>query len=317
MRIVGSMTTLPDRISFIKTPIKYILRQSMPLDILYLHIPIKTLKNKEYTIPSDFLDDISGFRTKVIINRCNIDYGPITKLAPVLDIEKDPDTYIITFDDDIIVHKDVIKHLRDRIQKYERACVGFSGICTGSFPFYFQYVIDNNKDHPVDWIQGVHVVMYKRDFFTNLQDLITFGDNTPLKDVLVFNDDHRISAYLASRNVVRISIGYNIKDYLYQYHNTKIEALSSDMFKLLKHHTKIITYFSKKGLYNHTYNCNVSLFFIIIMSMILYYMIFSSLKKIQLISRIIITTLLVIIYLRVIRVKYGLKSYKITHLLRS
>ena len=48
MRIVGSMTTLPNRISFIKTPIKYILRQSVPLDILYLHIPKKTLKNKEY-----------------------------------------------------------------------------------------------------------------------------------------------------------------------------------------------------------------------------------------------------------------------------
>jgi len=316
MRIVGSMTTLPDRISFIKTPIKYILRQTIPLDILYLHIPRKTLKNKEYNIPSNFLDDISGFQTKVIINRCNLDYGPITKLAPILDIETGPDTYIVTFDDDIIVHKDVIKHLKNRIQRYERSCVAFSGICIGSFPFYFQYVIDNNKDHPVDWIQGVHVVMYKRDFFTNLQDLITFGDDTRLKDVLVFNDDHRISAYLASRNVMRISIGFNIKDYLYQYHNTKIEALSSDMFKLLKHHTKIITYFSKKGLYNHTYNCKVSLFFIIIMSMILYYMIFLSLKKTQLIARIIITTLLVIIYLRLIRVKYGLKSYKITHLLR-
>ena len=51
MRVVGSMTTLPDRISSIKIPIKYILRQSVPLDVLYLHIPKKTLKNKEYDIP--------------------------------------------------------------------------------------------------------------------------------------------------------------------------------------------------------------------------------------------------------------------------
>lgn len=316
MRIVGSMTTLPDRLSFIKTPIKYILRQSVPLDILYLHIPLKTMKNKEYNIPSDFLDDISGFHTKVIINRCDIDYGPITKLAPILEIEKNPDTYIVTFDDDIIVHKDVIKCLKNRIRLYERACVGFSGICRGTFPFYFQYVIDNNKDHPVDWIQGVHVVMYKRDFFTNIEDLITFGDDTPLKDILVFNDDHRISSYLSSRNIMRISIGYNIKDYLYQYHNTKIEALSSDMFKLLKHHTKIIMYFSSKGLYNHTYNCNVSLFFIIITSIIMYYIIFLLLHKYQLFIRILITSILVGIYLRIIRVKYGLKTYKITHMLK-
>lgn len=279
------MTTLPDRIKNIIYPIQNILEQSVPLDVLYLHIPMKTLKGKVYNIPLDFEDNFVGYKTKFIINRCSQDYGPITKLAPTLELEKENDTYIFTFDDDIIVHKDVVKILKRKIKKYPDTCLGFSGVCLGTFPFYFQFVINNKKDHYVDWIQGVHVVCYKRSFFTTINELVTFGDNTKLKKFLVFNDDHRISSYLASKKIKKMSIGYNIQKYLFKYEEKQVETLSS-RHTLFKEHYQIINYFYKIGLYNLSYDLKTSLIFYIILFCIL--SLFTlSFKNINIILRII------------------------------
>lgn len=254
MRLVGSMTTLPDRTqSFTKT-IWSIIRQSYPLDVLYLNIPLKTMKGKTYNIQSDFLKQFEGFHTKVVINQCVKDYGPITKLAPALSLENDPDTYIITFDDDIIPRRRLVETLRKKIIEHPGKCLGFSGGCKGHFPFFFQLIFDNTKDTYVDWIQGVHVVAYKRSFFTGLEDLVSFGDDTPLKEKLVFNDDHRISGYLASKNIPRMSIGHNIKDFLYKQKETQTDALSKRHVSLIQEHYNIIKYFSEIGLY-HLNSC--------------------------------------------------------------
>lgn len=262
MRLVGSMTTLPDRIDTFTKTIWCIMRQSYQLDVLYLNIPLKTMKGKTYTIQSDFLKQFEGFHTKVVINRCVKDYGPITKLAPALSLENDPDTYIITFDDDIIPRRTLVETLRKKIIEHPGKCLGFSGGCKGHFPFFFQLIFDNTKDTYVDWIQGVHVVAYKRSFFNGIDDLVSFGDDTPLKEKLVFNDDHRISGYLASKNIPRMSIGHNIKDFLYKQKESQTDALSKRHASLIQEHYNIIKYFSEIGLY-HLNSCIYrSLFFL-------------------------------------------------------
>lgn len=275
IKLVGSMTTLPGRIKNIIKPIKHIIRQTLPLDILYINMPLKTLKGQSYKLPKDFMSNFTGFHTKVILNRCKEDYGPITKIAPVIDIETDPETYIISFDDDIVVHKDVVKILHEKILQYPNTCLGFSGLCIGQFPFYAQIAIENNQDVLVDWIQGVHVVAYKRSFFDNTKNLVTYGDDTPIKDFLVTNDDHRISGYLSQKNIPRMSIGYNVKDYLFPYFPGQPDALSGRHGKFFKEHKEIIKYFSNKGLYYRYYRSTRSLIFLIllpiIISMIFYY----------------------------------------------
>ena len=311
MRLIGSMTTLPSRVSTIIDPIKYILRQSVSLDILYIHIPIKTLKGETYDIPENFLSNFSNFSTKVIINRCKQDYGPITKLAPVLELETDPDTCIFTFDDDIIVHRDVVKKLQEKSLKYPDACLGFSGICVGSFPFYFQYVFNNHIDCPVDWIQGVHVVMYKRKFFNNIDELVSFGDDTPLKNMLVFNDDHRISSYLSCKNIQRISIGYNIKNYLFKYSNSEIDALCKRHIDLHKEHFQIIKYFSNRHIYNHSYSVLMSWVYFTFYGILLGISMYNTLKesKINKIIKIILSILFTIFYWKRVSSRYGLKKF--------
>jgi hypothetical protein len=159
MRVVASLTTLPKRIKYIRPVIRSLVSQSHILDRIYLNIPYITLSGEKYNVPKDFLSSYS----LVHINRC-IDYGPATKLIPTLYLETDPKTIIITFDDDTIVHKDVVRILLSKSRVYPNACLSFSGWCVGSFPFYCQVALDNRTDVYADWIQGVHSIMYKRAF---------------------------------------------------------------------------------------------------------------------------------------------------------
>jgi hypothetical protein len=52
-----------------------------------------------------------GLGQGVTVIRSARDYGPVTKLVPALHRELDPDTLIITVDDDKVYHKDLVRHL--------------------------------------------------------------------------------------------------------------------------------------------------------------------------------------------------------------
>ena len=309
MRIVGSMTTLPDRLTTVVEPIRHILRQTYPLDALYINIPLQTLKGKTYNLPDNFMQQFDGYRTKVVLNRCTHDYGPITKLAPTLELETDPQTYILTFDDDIIPQRNLVKTMHRKIQQYPNTCLGFSGVCLGNFPFYFQFVIDNKLDCPVDWIQGVHVVAYKRSFFTTVQELVTFGDDTQLKKNLLFNDDHRVSAYLASKNIPRVSIGCNIRDFLFKYGEGQPDALSARHSDLVAEHFKIINHFSKEGLYHRTHTVTRSLLFLIVIGLSSGVIVFIAAKQLALVLRIVSAIIVIVFVAARLRSNLALKNY--------
>lgn len=309
MRIVGSMTTLPGRILTVGGSIKYILRQSSRLDVFYLNIPLQTIKNKLYNIPDNFMQQFEGYSTPVVLNRCALDYGPITKLAPTLELEQDPNTYILTFDDDIIPHRHLVRKMKEKILQYPDTCLGFSGVCLGSFPFCFQFVIDNKKDWYVDWIQGVHVVAYKRSFFTTMNELIMFGNATSIAKTLIFNDDHRISSYLAYKGIPRMSIGCNIQDYLFKYGEGQLDALSARHSDLMVEHYKIIKYFGKLGLYHLSYTYQRSLPFLIAIVLGVGIITFFKTQKLRIGIRMILAISTIIIIIAYIRDKLALKTF--------
>ena len=57
-----------------------------------LNLPYKSQKNEPYIIPKDIQALVSS---KFIINRCDSDYGPITKLLPILQSQHISDDSII------------------------------------------------------------------------------------------------------------------------------------------------------------------------------------------------------------------------------
>jgi hypothetical protein len=251
MRIIASLTTIPNRISKIEKTINALYNQTIKFDNIYLNIPF-SFKGKKYIIPK-FLDKYDNLK----IIRCK-DYGPITKIIPVLNIEKDKNTIIVTFDDDSIPSSNVLSILLRKSKKYPDCALSFSGWCIGNFPFYFEFIGNNEEDLEVDWIQGTHSILYHRKFI-NKKKLLTISKNKKLFK----NDDHAISFYLKKNNIKRISIGYNCKEYFTSNNEiSKIDAISGNFsFKFFKEVADICFYLKKINIYNISTNFYHSIIF--------------------------------------------------------
>lgn len=211
-RIVASLTTVPERIQYLHEILKTLLTQKMPFSQIYLHIPYQNLKGKHYMVPNHLTNFASDNR--ITINRIKEDLGPISKLIPVLHLESDPETIIITFDDDTLVHPLVSSILLQKCQEYPQACLSFSGWCIGKFPYLYQLAIKNDRDVACDWLQGVHSIAYRRKFLDE-HEMLQFPHNLPRKErsLLKMNDDHWIAAYLETRKVPKLSINYPAREF--------------------------------------------------------------------------------------------------------
>ena len=244
MRIVASLTTLPKRLPFIYNTINSILTQTYPVDMIYINIPYKTKSGEKYMIPDNFYND--NPRVKIIRSQ---DYGPITKIYPTLHFEKDPDTLIITFDDDVNIKNTVVEILLEKHRQYPDACLSFSGWCVGKFPFYLQYANTNKKDVEVDWLQGVHSVLYPRKYLNSatLLDYSLDGKKVP-KEVIV-NDDVWLSVHVMRNNARCISINKRPRDYFQTLEHKKLDAISlrGMSFEIAGEIIRLCQYFSKTG----------------------------------------------------------------------
>lgn len=211
MRIVASLTTIPSRIWHIELVLNSLLSQTRPFDAIYLNIPHRTRKNEEYSIPS-FISP------KITINRCD-DFGPITKLIPTLEKEENPNTFIITFDDDRILSKNTLQTIIHYIGQFSDCVLSFSGWRIGSFPFYLEWHDNRLSSEEVDWVQGCHSITYPRKFL-NKEELLSFMPE------MIRHDDHRISAYLAMKKIPKIAIGENVNLFFTSIPCCKTNAIS-------------------------------------------------------------------------------------------
>lgn len=253
VRFVISITTLPDRVPYIKPVIKSILKHNPEIDKLYICLPYGDVNKKD--IPED--------TDKVRVIRCK-DYGPITKIVGVLPYETDPDTLILTLDDDVIVTRKIVGVLKHKSKEHQNAALSFSGWCYGSFPFNYQLVINNEKDAHVDWAQGVHGILYKRSF-VDKEEILKFGKGNKL---LFKNDDHKIAGYLESKGIGRISINRNPVNYFQNYTPAScVNPISGgSITKSMKFWRDVKTIsedFRKCGYYYHCYSYTESTIFIV------------------------------------------------------
>ena len=103
-----SVTTLPCRIdSLLQLSLNSIFNQTLLPDKIFICIPEYSKREKKRYVIPDFLSKLP--LCKII--QTKQDFGPATKLLPVLLYEKNPDSIIITIDDDIIYDKYIIEKL--------------------------------------------------------------------------------------------------------------------------------------------------------------------------------------------------------------
>jgi hypothetical protein len=190
-RIVFSITTLPSRIGILHETVKELLSSTICPDVIYVNIPYECIRLKEKYIVPENLIQLSKSDPRIVLNRC-IDVGPATKLIPTLSKELNPNTIIITADDDIFYPRNYHEELLHHSIKYPTIAFGYRGVVfrqgnpiyTASYPGVTQI------------IEGFTGAIYRRNFFDETVR------NVPLNDCW-FTDDIWISAHLAKRQITR------------------------------------------------------------------------------------------------------------------
>lgn len=118
-RIIVSMSSFPVRMTKLEDAIKTLSEQSLKPDQIYVHVPkhIERLNLTNIPLPDHILALEDKYPLmKIIIN--DVDYGASTKLLGTLQIEKDPNTIVITVDDDTTYHKHTVKALVQNLQQH-------------------------------------------------------------------------------------------------------------------------------------------------------------------------------------------------------
>lgn len=211
MRVICSITTMPDKYFKVVKTLESLHRQTHKLDAIYLGVPEQSrrLGIKYPPIP----EEIAKLCTVV---RCT-DYGPITKIVAGLLQENDPETVIITFDDDMIYPETLVETLVKHHKSYPNSAIGSSGMLLKyNCPMCaivpnednFFYRIPKFPVPPegrkVDSIYGYPGALYVRKFFPSRDKLeANFLNYALINNDMLMNDDIVISGYLSMHKIDR------------------------------------------------------------------------------------------------------------------
>lgn len=200
-RIVVTLTTSPTRINKIEKMIDSIMNQNVKPDRIYINLPhVFKRDNTRFGILPEFIKN----NPIIYINRTE-DIGPSTKIIPTLEHEKDPETMIISVDDDIYYKKNFIAGLVYYGDKYP------DSVITGTT--FIQNNEENVKEYKelpywskiyyAQFLEGYSGVLYKPKFFKNFnkqRHLLELPRNCQMGDDLI------LSNYILSQNIPIISI---------------------------------------------------------------------------------------------------------------
>lgn len=255
-RVVASYTTIPGRYGVLKQSILTLKNQTHKLDAIYLTIPHRmTRLNKEYPpLP----DDLAELCTVV---RSDFDYGPLTKIYGALVSESDPNTIIISCDDDVFFAPNHIEVLLQHHKTHPNSAICGTGALLGRGLFFISIVSTvhpfkewsgltgfpvGKEGHKVDLIFGVAGVLYTRGMFPNNDNLHEEILHHSLEDDAIFhNDDVLVSGYLSKQGIER-RVFYDIPTIQ---HANGEDALSGDVFKMIGRMNTAITKVKERGFF--------------------------------------------------------------------
>jgi len=200
-RVVVTLTTRPDRLSaMLKPTLLSVLSQDLAPDALYLNIPEGTnvRSGEEYRVP----DDLAAMQDLTIL-RCK-DRGPVTKLYPALEAESNPETIVISVDDDKIYPPELLRTLAWHLENTVDTAVSCCGWSVWWWPNHWMHVtipyyMRGSFGVYADVLQGVCGVGYRKRFFN-----VTELQNPP--DACYTVDDVWIAGSLATHGIRRAII---------------------------------------------------------------------------------------------------------------
>lgn len=256
MRVVASFTTLPSRYDILYQSMQSLLKNTIPPDVIYLAIPKRARRlNQEYPPLPEKIQQIC---TVVLMDQ---DYGPISKIYGALMSEDDPNTLILSCDDDVLFAQDHIAKLLIHHQQHPSAAIcgtgallrhglWFISIVSSIPPFqnwrsFTGFDVDD-RGRNIDLIFGVAGVLYSRGMFPHPDQLHEELFGYSLRESsLFYNDDVLISGFLSKHGIDR-------KVFLDIPSITQIDvddALSQDLWVMLNRMNESITVAKSYGFF--------------------------------------------------------------------
>jgi len=241
VQVVGSLTTVPSRLASYDKGLDKTLQMLLSikqLDVIYLNIPhvyaVRTTSSASL-LPPKLTELCEKSNKRLQILRPLIDYGPATKLLPTLLLpasQLNPDSMIITFDDDRLYTPEAIAALVKHASLHKDAVITIAAWSVTIFSasgkrgkpnsnINFKSVIppgteglQYKKAGPVDLILGFYGVLYRQRFFfaspssTQIsKELFDFNATAEFATSCAWVDDVWFSGHLERLKVPRFTIG--------------------------------------------------------------------------------------------------------------
>jgi hypothetical protein len=162
------MTTSPKRIVHIEPLLSCITNQTIKPKQIILNLPyVFKRTNTEFDKIPDFIEN----NPLVRINRCE-DIGPSTKILPTATLFSDPETIIISVDDDIEYRSNFIETLLKYSKKHPDAVITGQSFMRIPPP---DDVVDKTAIY-AEMVEGYSAVLYKKKFldFIRIEDLVKY-----------------------------------------------------------------------------------------------------------------------------------------------
>lgn len=202
--VVVSFTTSPTRLYKCRPVIDSLLNQTRLPDAIFLSLPPCFERTGEGYPPDESLPDWLMRNSKVVIQRCDRDWGPATKIVPTVSRlrQESPHSIVVSVDDDIRYPPGALSALVESALPCAVGDVAPEVWCAAGFDFVDSRLVSRSEDgQSCAVVEGFAGVAYPtrvfgHDFTSYMQCAVSDAD-------MRFSDDLMISNYLACHNVKR------------------------------------------------------------------------------------------------------------------
>ncbi len=215
MRVVFSLTTMPDNVEHLRDTLDSLLAQTIRPNAVYINVPrVNNRTGRPYPPQPTWLQS-PAYANIVEWNILERDYGPLTKLVGALLREEDPETIVVTVDDDKIYDKHLLRKLAWNSYNNDNVAFGTCGWVHVRAPkperFIPGYLVwaARGSGRYIDTLQACCGIAYRVGLFKTSKDpQLEILKNPPPECYTA--DDLWISGYLAAwRGVGQVLLGGN------------------------------------------------------------------------------------------------------------
>lgn len=226
-KLVVTLTTFPARFSsLLQVMDSFIFEQTRQPDLVYVWVPLRLERlnignSEEMQVRTQraieiMLNRYGGYADPILYGKSAtfksgplrilscVDYGPMTKLVPTLMEETDPNSILVTLDDDMVYAKRTLELLETSTKAKRGRLSAF--FCEVAPDQYENRIFQSYGGECPGWINGCAGVAYLRSFFQLPAEVPTPGSSVPEKSSAILLEKQLQSAgvYQLGRHLTEV-----------------------------------------------------------------------------------------------------------------